>query len=267
MSRKNNWFKVFAEKPAALCRLFCFHYAGGGASTFHSWLKYLPENVEVIAVQLPGRENRFSETPIRDLTKLIDKISIEIEKYLDKPFVFFGHSMGALICVELAYFLSKNQNNMPEYLYVSGRQSPQLPRKFPPIHHLPENQFIEEIKKFEGVPNEILNDSEMRELFFPTLRADLEMCEKYAFQEREKLKVPIKVYGGKTDSGVSVAELLAWDYVTHSFGGATMFDGGHFYFRNSKEEFLKHFNSDLEEVVKKIRLRESSSIFFSKPNL
>jgi surfactin synthase thioesterase subunit len=93
------------------------------------------------------------------------------------------------------------------------------------------------------------------------------MCEKYTFRERAKLNVPIKVYGGKTDSGVTESELLAWDYVTDAFGGAAMFDGGHFYFRNSKESFLRQFNSDLEEIVKKIRLRESSSIFFSKPNL
>jgi medium-chain acyl-[acyl-carrier-protein] hydrolase len=263
MIQKNNWFKVFAEKPDAVCRLFCFHYAGGGASAFHSWVKSIPEDVEVFAVQLPGRENRLSEYPIRELTELIQKLAIEMSTYLDKPFIFFGHSMGALISYELTCYLS----NKPEYLYVSGRPSPHLPRKSLPIHHLREEEFITEIKKFEGMPDEILNDPELRELFFPALRADLEMCEKYTFREREKLSVPVKVYGGNNDQGVNESDLLAWNYVTDSFKGIALFEGGHFYFRNTGQEFLKYFKRDLEDTLKNLRLKNSSSVFFSKPSL
>ncbi|MBD3557360.1 thioesterase [Planktothrix sp. FACHB-1355] len=267
ISRKNDWFRIFAPRPEAICRLFCFHYAGGGASMFHSWLRHLPEDIEMVAVQLPGRENRFLETPVKNLGDLIKKLYSETAPLLHKPFIVFGHSMGALIGFEWTHYLAENQKQTPERLIVSGRQSPHLPRKFPPIHHLPEEEFIREIVKFDGIPAEILNDVELRALFFPTLRADLEMCEKYVFREKAKLKVPISVYGGKTDAGVNEKELAAWERVTENYAGLKLFEGDHFYFRNSREAFLNSFAEELEAAVKNMRLKKSSAIFFSKPNL
>src|SRR5687767_13169779 len=84
-------------------RLFCFPYAGGGASIFRTWSVGLPEGVQVCAVQFPGREERLSEEPFDHWREIVKALADVFSPNLaELPFIFFGHSMGALISFELA---------------------------------------------------------------------------------------------------------------------------------------------------------------------
>jgi medium-chain acyl-[acyl-carrier-protein] hydrolase len=91
------WFSIRQPNPRAALRLFCFPYAGGGARIYSAWPQNLPPSFEVCAVQLPGRETRMREQPFRALTPAVEAVAAAIEPYLDRPFAFFGHSMGAMI--------------------------------------------------------------------------------------------------------------------------------------------------------------------------
>lgn len=103
----NSWVTYLRPKPQAKLRLFCFHYAGGGALSFRSWSDSLPPAVEVCAIELPGRGSRLLEPPFTQLELLIQELTRILLPWLDKPFAFFGHSMGALVSFELARILRK----------------------------------------------------------------------------------------------------------------------------------------------------------------
>src|SRR5690349_12346622 len=152
------WLICQNPNKRAQLRLFCFPYAGGGAYLFRSWKDSLPENVEIYSVQLPGRENRLSEPPFKRLPLLVEKISQVLEPFLEIPFIFFGHSMGTLISFELARQLRKEKLQLPLHLFVSGRQAPQLMDRSEPIHQLPDREFIEKLRSYNGTPEAVLQN-------------------------------------------------------------------------------------------------------------
>ena len=57
----SNWFIPLKHNKNSYIRLFCFHYGGASASVYREWVKDLVDYTDLIAIQLPGRENRFSE--------------------------------------------------------------------------------------------------------------------------------------------------------------------------------------------------------------
>ncbi len=103
----NNWVACAKPNPQAKLRLFCFHYAGGGASVFRGWRDSLPQSVEVCAIELPGRGMRLRESPFTQLEPLVQHLASTLLPYLDKPFAFFGHSMGGLVSFELTRLLRR----------------------------------------------------------------------------------------------------------------------------------------------------------------
>src|SRR5215475_13946246 len=119
--------------PRAAMRLFCFHYAGGSAQIFHSWPRRLPPSVEMGAIQLPGRGHRLSEPHIKRMAPLSRIIAQELLPYLGKPFVFFGHSLGALLCFETARSLRRENRPQPVHLFVSATEAPHRRRQEEPL--------------------------------------------------------------------------------------------------------------------------------------
>src|SRR5262245_6534617 len=137
------WFNCQKSGVAPGVRLFCFPYAGGGATIYNGWSGILPNQVEVCAVLLPGRGNRMMEPAVTEVGALVRALAEALENSLDRPFAFFGHSMGALICFELARHLRERGGPRPVHLFVSGRHAPQLPNTQRIVHDLPEDEFLE----------------------------------------------------------------------------------------------------------------------------
>src|SRR5215472_6446591 len=96
-TKANSWLQYWQRKPQARVRLFCFPYAGGGASIFRTWSECLSQSIEVCPVQLPGREDRLVEKPFSNMSSLLEVLVPALLPYLDMPYAFFGHSMGSLI--------------------------------------------------------------------------------------------------------------------------------------------------------------------------
>ena len=136
--RNDVWIKRSGHYPQTCFRLFCFPYAGGGASIFRTWPERLPPDIEVCAIQLPGREDRFGEPTFENLSSVIDVLADVLCPYTDFPFAFFGHSLGALISFELTRRLRRQKTPCPMQLFVSGHRAPQIPDPDPPIHQLPD---------------------------------------------------------------------------------------------------------------------------------
>jgi medium-chain acyl-[acyl-carrier-protein] hydrolase len=236
------------SKPNALARLrlFCFPYAGVGASLFGTWWKDLPHDVEVCAIQPPGRESRWKEPPLTRVGPVVEAVVEAIRPRLDLPFTFFGHSVGALIGFEVVRELRRRKEPLPVRLFVSARRAPQLPRRQPPIHHLPDPIFVGEMRRrYGGIPDAVLQQADLLQLMLPALRADVAIHETYAYVDEPPLACPISVFGGLADAEASRDDLEAWRRHTQSAFTLAMFPGDHFYVRHARAPLLRALSEAL----------------------
>jgi medium-chain acyl-[acyl-carrier-protein] hydrolase len=232
--------------PAADTRLFCFPYAGGGTISFHSWKNNLPENIEICAIELPGRGMQRKLPPFTQLEPLIQAIAVNILPHLDKPFAFFGHSMGAIISFELTRFLRKNYAIEPLHLLVSGRRAPQISSQEPFLHTLPEPEFLDELRQLNGTPDVVLNNTELMQLLLPILRADFAVIETYVYKEELPLNIPITAFGGLQDPEANFTELEAWRQQTNATFSLQMLPGDHFFLHSAENLLLYSISRALD---------------------
>ena len=245
----NSWIVCPQPNPQNHLRLFCLPYAGAGVSCFRSWTRCLPSEIEICSIRLPGRENRQREAPLKRLKPIIETLAPIIRPYLDKPFAFFGHSMGALLSFELARELRRRNWPTPVYLLVSGSRAPQLPDPHPPIHRLPQTKLIKKLRSLKGIPDEVLENQELMQLFLPTLRADFELLETYFYLEEKAFDFPIAAFGGLEDNKVSLEELAAWREQTKSEFSLQMFSGDHFFLHTRNRELQPALAQQIQKLL------------------
>lgn len=245
----NLWIARPPLNPQARLRLFCFPHAGAGASIFRAWSDNLPPEIEVCPIHLPGREDRLGETPFTRLLPLIQTLAPLLRPYLDIPFAFFGHSLGALLSFELAREFRRQNFPSPVHLLVSGSRAPQIPDLDLPIHRLPDPKFLESLRRFNGTRPEVLQNPELLQLFLPALRSDFAILETYFYATQERLNCPISAFGGMEDNKVSYEQLNAWREQTHSDFTVQMFPGDHFFWHNNHKPLLQAIAQEIQKPV------------------
>jgi medium-chain acyl-[acyl-carrier-protein] hydrolase len=208
----------------------------------------MPPGVEVCAVRLPGREARLAEPAFKSIRPLVAALAEPLLPHFDKPFAFFGHSMGAKVAFELARYLRSTRGVEPVHLFVSGCKGPRLPRDGRPIHGLPEAEFIEELRRLNGTPPEVLEHPELMRLMLPLLRADFELVETYEYLPGPLLDCPVSAYGGLEDVDVPGEQLGEWGAETNGAFNQRMFPGGHFYLHAARERLLQMISLDLRAL-------------------
>lgn len=240
--------------------MFCFPHAGGGASAYRLWHAGLPSSVEVCAVQLPGREGRFGEAPVRNIEVLVGLLAEGLAAHCVLPFVFFGHSMGAVVASELARVLAARGEPVPEHLIVSARRPSHVPDTQAPLHLLDDQAFISEIeRRYGGIPEEVRAEPDMMAVLLPSLRADIEALDKFQPSLRAPLSMPITVFGGEQDRLVPRAHLEAWRSETAGGFRVRPFAGGHFYLQESQPEVLREVSLIAGEIVGRLAVEGMSS--------
>ena len=246
----NSWIKSPKPNPQASVRLFCFPYAGGSSMIFRTWSDSLPTTVEVCPIELPGRLSQMRLAPFTRLEPLVGEIAQALLPYLDKPFAFFGHSMGGLVSFEVARLLRREYKMCPVHLFVSGRRAPQIPPPSPPIHALPDTEFILEMRRFNGTPQAVLENTELMQLLIPTIRADFAVLETYVYTDEPTLDCPISVFGGLQDQEVSYKNLQAWQEQTNAAFSLQMFEGDHFFLHSAQSLLLQSLSQELHRITK-----------------
>jgi surfactin synthase thioesterase subunit len=249
------WIEYLKVNPDCDLRIFCFHYAGGSASMFFPWCKSLPEYVELAAIQWPGRESRFGETLVTSMHAIIQDLFEEFKLLLDKPFIVFGHSIGAIASFELAMKLYNCSVRLPEHLIVSGCRAPHLPLRRKPISNLSDDKLISELMHFNGTPKEIFAHKESVELFLPIIRADFTVSETYNYLKEEPLPVKITAIHGQNDTIVCEADVEAWaKHTTDEFRKFTI-RGDHFFIKSAQDDLINIIN----QIIANIKNRNHSS--------
>ncbi|MDH6349562.1 MULTISPECIES: linear gramicidin aldoreductase LgrE [Brevibacillus] len=232
--------------------LFSFHYAGGHAGIYREWQKKLPVQIGVCPVQLPGRSNRFMEPYYTDLSVMIRELAEALLPHLNRPFAFFGHSMGALVSFELARYLRNQYGLKPRHMFASGRHAPHLPDPGEAIHHLPDAEFLKGLRTLNGTPKELFENEENEEILqmlLPMLRADFTICEQYQYQEEEPLGCGLTAIGGWQDPDITVAHMEAWRKHTSASFQMHMLQGDHFFLHSEQEQLLAIIESTLQSYL------------------
>lgn len=235
-SESSAWLKTFSRrlrKPR--WRLLCCPYAGGSANVYRNWARYLPDDVELVAVQYPGREERLRDALPPSLVDLASRLVDAATPLLDgTPFAIFGHSLGALLAFESVCELRRRHAPLPMRLYVSGACGPRInAHAGSPRHLWPERAFVDELKRINGTPPELLENRDLMKLLLPTLRHDLGMVDTYAYREAAPLPLPIDAFGGLDDDDVLPDELVQWKEQSTVDFRMSLFAGDHFYLNHS----------------------------------
>lgn len=241
----HRWLRRVHPNPDATLRCFCLPYAGGSARVFQSWSRHLPASLDVYAIELPGHGTRLTEPPLRHLNDILVAIAEVIQPLLDRRFVLFGHSMGALISFELARYCRRHDLPMPAHLYVSGHRAPQLPDPEPPVHTLPEAAFRDKLTRLQGTSPAVLNNEEFMALLLPVLRADFAVCETYIYAPEPPLPCPITAFGGTRDPATQRGRLRAWQSQTQTNFTRHVLPGNHFFIHSAEAALLQHLKDTL----------------------
>ena len=157
--------------------------------------------------------------------------------------------MGALVSFEVARLLRQNYNKSPEHLFISGRRAPQVPKRNRPIHQLPDNLFVKELRRYNGIPEAVLKHPEILALFLPILRADFAINDAYAYTKDAPLTCPISAFGGLSDWAVSRDDIAAWCHQTSSTFSMRMLRGDHFFIKNEYDVVLSAILEACRELL------------------
>ena len=177
------------------------------------------------------------EASLGSLDEILENAYKHIRPLLDVPCMFFGHSMGALIAFELARLLHREGAPLPRVLFVSGARAPQTVWKRKTFD-LPKDEFLEELYRLNGIPEELIREKGFIDMFLPALRVDFRICQTYSFSAGDLLPVSIHTFGGVDDSDVTKEDLQGW--AEHTTGGSSvmMIQGDHFFITTSQQEVV-----------------------------
>lgn len=261
MFRKDSqkWFVQIKKVKNPHIKLFCFPHGGAGASTYNQWPGLLPEFVDMYAVQLPGRESRFTEPLLTDIEMVVDELSkIFIESSndffngLNMKYLFFGHSIGALIAFELVQRLLETETQLPEHLIVSGALAPQLPLRRERIAAKPDELFFDEVLKYGGIPDYVFENPDLISVILPIIRADFSIFENYAYKKRDPLPIRISALGGIDDPTCLYQDLLSWKAQTGGEFRYYILPGDHFFIRSEFEKVMHILNDIIMCEIKNL---------------
>jgi len=251
MSRNssNTPFLFHQPDPQARLRLFCFPYAGGGASLYRRWPRPLAAGLDVCPVQLPGRENRFRDKPFTRMESLVEALQEELGPYLDLPFAFFGYSLGGLV----SFYLTRGLRSLgrePRHLLLAASRAAHLASPHAPILHLPDDAFLAALSaRYDGMQSFVLSNPELLSLYLPVMKADFAILESRELAPPEPSAVPITVLAGEHDHATPPPDVEAWRQHTTGRFNVLTFPGGHFFINDRRDDVLAAVKDELRPYL------------------
>lgn len=226
--------------------IYCLPFAGGSQQSYGQFTDYENEYINFIALELPGRGNRWKEPLLKDVHAMADDVFHQINNELAQPYAIYGHSMGSLIGYLLIKKILSNQLPAPLHLFCSGAHEPTRPMVEKPRHLFSKEDFIKKLKQLGGSPDEVLDDPVMLDFYEPLLRADFQATDSYIHQPSAPFDIPITVMIG-TDEGITMEQALAWQQETTVPIEVIHFPGKHFFIFDHVADIIHIMKSNLYE--------------------
>jgi len=256
-SELDKWIVRTKKVDNPRLRLFCLPYFAGGASIFSTWHEFLPDDIEVCAVQFPGREERADEKAYDDVNELVAKLTEVIEPLLTTPCAFYSHSSGAGVALELSRHLNRELDVQPTKFMVGGWRAPHLVSPFKFLEAIADDEVYKEknipniknhLRSLE-IPDAVIDNDAVFNEMLPALRADILLGKRYKYCKDEPLHCPLTAFAGTEDSVFTEDQILGWDkHTTGEFNFRTV-GGSHLFCRDNKEELLEMVTEELNELT------------------
>ncbi|MEC5308287.1 thioesterase II family protein [Bacillus thuringiensis] len=241
------WLPYYNEKRGSSIRIFCFHWAGGNAQFFQKAFEFDDNRYEVCSIELPGRDKSFTHPLYHNMNNLLDDLIEDIGYFInEKDYAFFGHSMGGLIAYELSNKLKKKGYQSPKYLFLSACNPPSVLTKITGEEISPERLML-----LNGTSNEILEDSELYDIYMPILLADLNIIKSYSFKKEKRVSFPILALVGTEDNLTPVNNMMLWNDYSDDCFNLRDFPGGHLYIKHYYKEVWECIERELKEIIYK----------------
>ena len=247
---KNPWIpSAWERKSFSKMRLFCFPFAGGSSFAYRSMEPHMSPEVDMCAIELPGRGTRMNETAYHTMAELVPAISHGIRSHLDIPFAFFGHSMGALIAFELALYLESYYQKKASYLFLSAMRAPHLPSHFSAMALLPENELLDRIQKLGELPENLLKSPDILNKFLRIIRADFSVCESHTISISSNTTIPILAFSGSEDIFATENEIREWKRYTKSNFHLEDCKGAHLFCKAAGKEMAEKISQTIKQEL------------------
>jgi len=245
----DRWVPFRNEGAAIRCRLFAFPHAGGNAAFYRPLRRFMPPEIDLCPVELPGRAARLDEPPFMSMSALMEALRHALQPLMAVPFGFFGHSVGSWMAYEAARQLRSLDSRMAMHLFVSGRRSPNLVSAAPlPPRPRPDHELLAILDRFGGTPTVIMEHPELLAALLPALRADLALADGYSVDPRHHIDCPITSLGGADDRSHS-GGIESWKEFTHGKFRTRVFPGGHFYISTAAADLAREFVQDVHATL------------------
>ncbi|WP_238441954.1 thioesterase II family protein [Streptomyces pratensis] len=235
------WIRRWSDGTAPRLRLICLPHAGGSASFYRPWAALLPPEVELLAIQYPGREDRYEDPAIVSMDELVTALADVLSALLDRPYALFGHSMGSAVAWELAHELNGRGAPAPRRLFVSGRAAPGT-AVVGDVHRQDDDVLCAELRRLGGTSSEVLDDQGLRALVLGTVRDDYRLIETYRPSVRPRLDCPVHVLTGSEDPELGQERISeragGWADLTTARTEVRTFPGDHFYLTPRRREVV-----------------------------
>lgn len=242
-----DWFVRPQPKLAPAARLICLPYAGGSAATYVPWSRLIPADIELIALQPPGRGSRMAEAAHSHMEPLVTELMSVFAKVTDRPYVLFGHSLGSRVGFEVILQCQRNGLPLPAHFIASGSRAPHLSKRESPIHDLPDERFIEALRELDGTPEEVLDNTELIQWLLPLLRADFRIADLHR-ASRTQIHCPLTVLAGTEDETVPAQDVEAWRELAAGQCDIQWVTGGHFFVERNREWVMEKVNAILARL-------------------
>ncbi|MEE1823769.1 alpha/beta fold hydrolase [Streptomyces sp. BE20] len=219
-------------------RLFLLHHAGGSHLLYRGWSEHFPDDWELCLLEAPGRGNLQGLPLVDDCDQLVGYFRTAIAPVLDRPFGFFGHSMGALIAYQLTRRLLHEEEPLPTWLGVSAFGAPLGDAGTNGSPHLMADVDLRAwLRSGGGSPPQLLDNDDVWRKFAPVFRSDFKLVDTWTPPRTPvPLPVPLSAFTGTQDSLIGEDRLVAWRELTTDFRGLERYNGDHFYLMDHQHQ-------------------------------